>query len=1382
MARRGGGLLEHVGVARHQKGRGDLHGAICRRHELVDVARGAVGEVVGPTAGVGPVGAGEGERGPGQGTAALAALHDGDLDGLVGRRDGDAALGVNAVAHGGSPFSGEQVVGVVAGEKHHGAVGHELEEDLAVVELVALGGAGLAKDIDGGAVRPEGAAVELGPAGIGAARGVGPAVGRGLKAAALDGVGKRGAVCGRHLKARTREPDQRVVGARLDDLEAAPAVGYPAAKDEEAAVTGQLELGRGAAHGGEGAVVVHQHRERALDLDVAVRGLGLSDDVGAAHHQAARKLGAGLSVLAGHDLDGPLAVIAREGAGDGEVGAGKRQAGVDAAVVVGTVLGYGEGHGLVGDGNGIPLDLDDAVGDASLRAGGRKSAVGVDVDEDGAREALVALRRLGLLELVGPAGDEKPAQAGAPVGARRERQLGRAVGKGSAIVRTDGERGARKRLALLAGLGKADLDGLVESRDGRAFSRDGIAAVGDLGGVERGLAVRADRERQLAGDELVARRGASLLQRVGLSLDEVEVGEGADVKALEGRGLALVKQVALAVGEDAAHAEEGSVEGVAVPVRLGEGETDGLVGKRQPRAVKREARRPLPQRRVAIRVDVDGRAARGEPEAAGRSDLGDDVVRIGDGAHELDRAVSAHDERALALLDGAGRDEGALDLEGGAGKWRAVSGGLGKGQPDRLVLGRDGEAVVGDGPASVRTGQLDALAVLGEAELGVRHLGVTGRDDGLGDLIGFPRNQMALAHKGGVGACRRDDLLDGTVREVALDGEGGAQKGLAVLVNLAEHDAGGRVLDRDGGQAARRSEGKGRALGVVAGQASVGRDGQRHGGGAGQAVAVGRHGLRQLVAIPNEQLATDGVRLGLGDGKAVVAGDERLHGAAVRKHAGEGELGTGERSCAVSVGLADDEVGLAVKDAFEVDGRAGGGLGKALAVHLELTSHRRAADLGGGIAGKRARLHEAIGAPREVKDLELARDGLVGNLGSTGDGATRVHRKGIGPARVKDAHGGDVLEVLPHLALEREAHAVERAVRLGVRLGQEDVRVKGLVGKGAAGGIGTGPGDLGLAVGGKVDGLPLVIVGNGPASRGPALVVNGVAEVGGLDELVAALLEAGDIQAPSIGVAGMREGGAGRVARVGRARLEARGNRDVGGGAGRLVQELEGGPAHGRPGLGVGLGKRHRGVELGVLGLEVLIERLPGGVGIGRDGERDGHLRGLHQVGLARLLEKIAALGQAVRERLEVLAQLAQDGVAVGVMLDGDLVVAGAKRARGPEVSATGPIGLGLPRCDALSHQESGRLGLRCVTLVQVKRHARQRDLGTVVRIVLVELNVAAKHGVDHGDVVHVVGPRLSGADQASDASVPVEDEGGVGGPQVPIRHTGLVHLVRSGV
>ena len=63
---------------------------------------------------------------------------------------------------------------------------------------------------------------------------------------------------------------------------------------------------------------------------------------------------------------------------------------------------------------------------------------------------------------------------------------------------------------------------------------------------------------------------------------EVERGEGAHVKALENRGLALVKQVALVVGEDAAHAEEGSVEGVAAPVRLGEGETDGLVGKRQP--------------------------------------------------------------------------------------------------------------------------------------------------------------------------------------------------------------------------------------------------------------------------------------------------------------------------------------------------------------------------------------------------------------------------------------------------------------------------------------------------------------------------------------------------------------------------------------------------------------------------------------------------------------------------------------------------------------------------------------------------------------------------------------------------------------------------------
>ena len=195
-------------------------------------------------------------------------------------------------------------------------------------------------------------------------------------------------------------------------------------------------------------------------------------------------------------------------------------------------------------------------------------------------------------------------------------EVGKVVGLAVRVFAIGGrerEGGAREGRAVCRGdLGHLCLDGQVDSRDGHAVSRDGIAAVGDLGGVERGLAARVDRERQLAGDELVARRGASLLQRVGLSLDEVEVGEGADVKALEGRGLALVKQVALAVGEDAAHAEEGSVEGVAAPVRLGEGETDGLVGKRQPRAVKREARRPLPQRRVAIRVDVDGRAGRGE--------------------------------------------------------------------------------------------------------------------------------------------------------------------------------------------------------------------------------------------------------------------------------------------------------------------------------------------------------------------------------------------------------------------------------------------------------------------------------------------------------------------------------------------------------------------------------------------------------------------------------------------------------------------------------------------------------------------------------------------------------------------------------------------------
>lgn len=145
------------------------------------------------------------------------------------------------------------------------------------------------------------------------------------------------------------------------------------------------------------------------------------------------------------------------------------------------------------------------------------------------------------------------------------------------------EGGAREGHAVRRGdLGHLCLDGLVDSRDGHAVSRDGIAAVRDAGEVERGLAIRADVEAQRARDELVARRGASLLQRVGLSLDEVERGEGAPVKALEGRGLALVKQVALAVGEDATRAEEGSLEGVAAPVRLGEGETDGLVGKRQP--------------------------------------------------------------------------------------------------------------------------------------------------------------------------------------------------------------------------------------------------------------------------------------------------------------------------------------------------------------------------------------------------------------------------------------------------------------------------------------------------------------------------------------------------------------------------------------------------------------------------------------------------------------------------------------------------------------------------------------------------------------------------------------------------------------------------------
>lgn len=89
--------------------------------------------------------------------------------------------------------------------------------------------------------------------------------------------------------------------------------------------------------------------------------------------------------------------------------------------------------------------------------------------------------------------------------------------------------------------------------------------------------------------------GLGLLQRVGLPLHEVRREEGAHVKALEGRGLALVEQVALAVGEDARDAEQDAGKRVAAPVRLGKGEADGLVGKRQPGALKREARRPLHQ-------------------------------------------------------------------------------------------------------------------------------------------------------------------------------------------------------------------------------------------------------------------------------------------------------------------------------------------------------------------------------------------------------------------------------------------------------------------------------------------------------------------------------------------------------------------------------------------------------------------------------------------------------------------------------------------------------------------------------------------------------------------------------------------------------------------
>ena len=516
----------------------------------------------------------------------------------------------------------------------------------------------------------------------------------------------------------------------------------------------------------------------------------------------------------------------------------------------------------------------------------------------------------------------------------------------------------------------------------------------------------------------------------------------------------------------------------------------------------------------------------------------------------------------------------------------------------------------------------------------------------------------------------------------------GEQLGGVLGVALHERDADDLVSLGDGiaaGSKARATAHAGLALGV---------DGER--GRAGlELVAVGGHGLGELVLVADDELARDG------DG-AVRGRVAARRGGAVRKgRAGLGRdaKGGGAGSNHVrAVGLPERDARGGVGDGAEVDR-----LSVVGAVDGRLAGRR-----GPVVARGRRHLDEAVGAPAEALDND--------------------------PAVRARLERGLVLDVLPavavlYLQLEGAVGEAGGAVGLRERQGAE----------------------LALVFHGAVarEGVAGLVSGDSDAHLGG---IHHVAGVGGLGKGVGALLEAVHLeQARRTGVGGALDLLALRVQAVGLAGLQ------VGRHDGVTALEREHRAVHAVARGGVGLGERGGGVELVVGGVHRLRRGLGLAVVVGHDGE--GVLsRGVDRVaGGASLLEVVLALGQAVGELRVVLSEAGQLNVGV----DGR--------------PAAGAVGR-----DAGGDLHVARVGL----LVQVERH-READLLAAVHVVLVEVDVAAHHGIGDAHGCHLGAILLGHGDARGVGGADVarlgDAHGKVGDLEVVRGHERLAHRVVAG-
>ena len=1253
------GLLERVGLALGEGELGEAGG--------VDLNLGRVLLAREPA---GHLEAGAGERGLVLGALlGGVVLGDAEADGLVGGDKRDAGL-VDGVAVGG------------LGDAHL-AVRADGELEDGAVQLIAVGGLGLAELVDGLAVGDElGLAERDGAGGVLDLEGLGHgrALGVGEDAREIElGAGK----------------GSEAAGVALVDGK----LGGRVARGEDHVAEALVLLGRVGGDrvtgGRDGAVGVHREGEDVGVERVAVRGGRLDHGVGAADLELGAEGRDGAGAGGEGTENGRLTVGAHLGEGEDRVrdGVAARGAHLDDADLDGVVDDVELGA-VDGDGNAAVAH----VGGAGH--GLEFLAVGAHLEGERPGEHGVAVGGAGLGELVVAARDEVGGEGAAAVIARGEGLGGGgAVGERGTRGRLDGELDALERDLRAVGRKPGLVDGELRARVGdgdadAAVAREDAEAVGS--GDHAELAVIADAHRDGALGLGEARRGLGLGDGVAAAHDE-HTGKGIGLAALIGReGLGRGRAVREGGAGGGRHGElgAGEVERVGVSragVDLLDKERGLCVEERRGRGGVVEA----PDRvrglgglvvhaHGAVRVDVEVERLGGKRVALGRRGLADHIGGVvGEGgvlgADDLRLAVLIRHDDGHVGLGAVGRQ--LLDGEGRALERRAAVGVLLlEVDLDRGVLGGEDELAGVEAPGGAVLGHREG-AVGVDGDLGGAGQGVARRRRGLGDDVGVAGHEgggeligvglsngvalgVGLERLGGGGAVGERGAL------IRRHGKDGIREALGALVrvNLAKAKVNRGVLDGHGGGAAVRERPGAEVRGAVGGlDGAVLGHGDLDLGDARQGVA--RRGLRllDLVGVAHDELGRDGglalVVGGQGDGVCGAVGEL---GAARRRH---GELGALEHGRAVRGELLQREDNGVVRRGERV-GR--GGVRHVVTADGGLVrGHGVAVRVGREVARSRCGLDEAIGAPLKAVEGELAV--LVGLAGLAGD---------VGPGSVGV------------LLLELEGAARERgAVRGALNKGDSarEARV------------------LELAARDPVEGPAVIAFSNG--ERIGVGVVDVIARVRHLAQGVGALLEAAHGQhavgrGDGVGL-DLRAGG---VQGIGHAGGEVRGHDRV------AVRKLEDGALDLGPIGRVDLRQGRGGVELGVLGRDAHLRR--GGRRL-RDRERIRSVRLDGKAALARLLEVIGALGQAVGELRIVLAE---HGRAILVRGDGDSGFLGS------------PLTGGIGR-DALRDLDVVRgVGLVADLLVEVEGHAGKRHVGGPVLIGLGEAHLAARDRVGNGD------------------------------------------------